>query len=306
MGLIAVRILSRIYALMPLSVRTLLGGLLGDCLRFSGWKRNVVEENLKLAYPSVADEAKRSRLKSAGYRHFGRLTLEILLLLSRRGNSLREFIEDDVQISGLEHWRQATENGKGAIFVSSHVGNWEVMAARGGLSGIDLMIVTKRLKPEWLHQAIEEGRRKSGVLGTYEPKTFRDLLGHLKKGGTVGFVLDQYTGPPVGIRVPVFGVPVGTHSVLAVVAKRTGACVLPVINYRLPDGRFKVEIQPPLSWIPDPDVGQELGLNTAAYASVLESHIRAHPEQWLWIHRRFKGDLGPLKEGEWRGGRTRR
>jgi len=76
-----------------------------------------------------------------------------------------------------------------------------------------------------------------------EGGTLKDVLRHLSKNGTVGFVMDQYSGPPVGVRVPVFGVPVGTPAVIATLAKRTGAVVLPAVNYRLPDGRFVTEIR---------------------------------------------------------------
>src|SRR6185312_635098 len=118
-------------------------------------------------------------------------------------------------------------------FVSSHVGNWEIMSGSGALlGGIDLMIVTKRLKPAWIHRAIERGRIRSGVKGTYEPRPMKDVLRHLSKNGTVGFVMDQYPGPPVGVRVPVFGVPTGTPAAIAALARRTGAPVVPVVNYR--------------------------------------------------------------------------
>jgi KDO2-lipid IV(A) lauroyltransferase len=156
-----------------------------------------------------------------------------------------------------------------------------------------------------LHQAIEKGRARCGVTATYEPRTLKDVLGRLKKNGTVGFVLDQYTGPPVGVRVPVFGTPVGTSTAIATLAKRTGAVVLPVINYRTPDGRWKVIIRPAIEWVASEDPAFELAQNTARYASELEKDIYAHPDQWLWIHRRFKGELGPLREGEWNEGRAR-
>jgi len=129
----------------------------------------------------------------------------------------------------------------------------------------------------------------------------------LKANGTVGFVLDQYAGPPVGIRVPVFGIPVGTQSALALLVKRTESVVLPVSNYW--DEKLKkqiVEISGPVEWIQDENPDQELGLNTQNYAKQVEKAILAHPEQWLWVHRRFKGDLTPMRLGEWEQGRARK
>ena len=166
--------------------------------------------------------------------------MELLLVLG----PMAFWIKRCGKIVGLEHWRAAQKKGKGCIFLSSHVGNWEIMGAIGAAHGMDLMFVTKKLKPEWLHEAIERGRAKFGVRGTYEPKTSRDVLRHLRKGGTIGMILDQYSGPPVGVRVPVFGVPVGTSMALATFARRTNAPILPVVNYRTRDGKVVVEIRP--------------------------------------------------------------
>jgi KDO2-lipid IV(A) lauroyltransferase len=183
------------------------------------------------------------------------------------------------------------------------------MAASGiQIPGLRILLVTKHLKPEWLHRAIERARARCQVSATYEPKTLRDVLRHLKAGQVVGFVLDQYAGAPVGMRVPVFGIPVGTTTAVAMLAKRTGAPVLPIVNYRLPGGDYRVDIRPPLAWelSPTEDADEEIGINTAHYAAVLEKDIYAHPEQWLWSHRRFKGDLSPLRPNEWYEGRPRR
>jgi KDO2-lipid IV(A) lauroyltransferase len=263
----------------------------------------VVDENLNIAFPGEHNAWARERLRIAAYRHLAFLVVEILMLFSGR---MKRFVLRNVDVRGLEHWNEAKRQGRGVVILASHVGNWEIMAAAGGMLGMDILMVTKHLKPEWLHRAIEKGRARCGVRATYEPRTFRDVLAHLKRNGTVGFVLDQYAGAPVGVRVPVFGVPVGTHTALALLVKRTQAVVLPVVNYRTNDGRVVIEVEPPVEWIPDDDANVEVALNTARFAATLERHIRAHADQWLWIHRRFKGDLSPLRKDEWREGRLRR
>jgi KDO2-lipid IV(A) lauroyltransferase len=270
-------------------------------LRSLKLRSRVVEQNLSIAYKDAP--SKRSEIFRQAYVHLGTLSLEILLLLG----PMKRYVLAESELEGIEHWRAAKAQGKGVMFLASHVGNWEVMAATGALKGgIDLMLVTKHLKPEWLHQAIEKGRARCGVSATYEPRTLKDVLSKLKKNGTVGFVLDQYAGPPIGVRVPVFGVPVGTTTAIATLAKRTGAVVLPVVNFRTPEGGWKVVIREPLEWVSrEDDSPRELAENTARYAAELEGDIYAHPEQWLWIHRRFKGDLGPLRPGEWSEARAR-
>lgn len=289
-----------LFYLQPRKIQKLWIKGFGFVLSLFAWREKVVDQNIEFAYPHHLE--KKKLLKKAAYEHLASTVFEELLLLG----PLPRFVNRYADVKGAENWSAAHQKGKGVIFLSSHVGNWEVMSASAVGIGIDLLIVTKKLKPQWLHDAVERGRHKAGFSGTYEPRTFRDIMRHLKKGKTVGFILDQYAGPPVGVRVPFFGVPVGTHSVVALVAKRTGAPVVPVLNYRQPNGRWTVEIQPALHWQTDENPQREIALNTAYYAQVVEKHVKDHPEQWLWVHRRFKGELGPLQEEEWLEGRTRK
>lgn len=297
--LIVLRTLAWAYCLLPRGVQILWAKALGWSLEQLKLRQKVVEANLKLAFP--ADASLQKKLASSAYEHLGRIVLEVLAVLG----PFRQYVNRYCELRGREHWVAAQSLGKGVIYVSSHVGNWEIMAASGSLAGMDLMLVTKKIKPAWLHQAIENARARVGVSGTYEPRTARDVLRHLNQGGTVGLVLDQYAGAPMGVRVPFFGVHVGTASTVATFAKRTGAPVLPVVNYRTDSGRYMTQIYPPVEWVEDENPRRELAINTAKYVSILEKHVREHPDQWLWIHRRFKGDLAALRDGEWESGRVR-
>jgi len=140
---------------------------------------------------------------------------------------------------------------------------------------------------------IASQRGWTGVNGTYEPRTIRDVLRELKSNRAVGLVLDQYAGPPIGVRVPLFGVPVGTANTVAVMAKRTGAPVLMVVNFRNSDGSYTVDIRPPLELSLGSEGAGEAGPEqlaraTAKCVAVIERDIYAHPEQWLWVHRRWR------------------
>ncbi len=302
--LVAARLVAWSYYLLPDFCQRLAAGIVGGVLRLARWRAEVVRQNLEIAFSGSDPQAveQRERIFRNFYRSFGHLVFEILMVLG----PMKKFVTHSAEFRGIRHWQEAKAKGRGVIFLASHVGNWEVMAASGAHSGFDVLIVTKHLKPEWLHLAFEAGRRHCGVAGTYEPRTFRDVLKHLKSNGTVGIVLDQYAGPPVGVRVPFLGVPVGTQSAVAILAKRTGAVVLPVTSSRCEDGRFVCEVRPAVEWIPDESAEREIAINTARYAQLLERDVLANPEQWLWSHRRFKGDMGPLRPDEWTAGRTRR
>jgi len=299
--LVPIRIFAHIYLRMPRKWAMMLGSALGFVLRKAGLRSSVVRENLQIAFPNDPD--RREQLYLEAYRHLGNLILEILGIFG----PMRRFVLKYSELRGWENWKAAHDQGKGVIFLASHVGNWELMAVTGAVFGqMDSLMVTKHLKPEWFHQGIEAGRALCQLRATYEPRTMRDILAHFKRGGTVGFVLDQYAGPPIGVRVPVFGVPVGTSTAIAMLARRSGVPVVPVVNYRQKNGRYVVEIRPALKWEQAETPELSIAINTAHYAKVLEKDIYDHPDQWLWTHRRFKGDLSPLREGEWIDGRARR
>lgn len=295
------KIVGFLYLAQPRKLQLFWGNVLGGLLYLFRFRIRVVTQNLAIAFPNQVEQ--RQKILRDSYFHLGNLIFEVLLLFG----PLKKFILKYVDLVGLEHVEAAKKQGKGLIFLASHLGNWEIMAAVGGvIAKTDLLLVTKHLKPEWVHQAVEQGRRRCGVRATYEPRTLKDVLAQLKKNGAVGIVLDQYAGPPVGVRVPFFGIPVGTPLLVATLAKRTGAAILPVENFRKPDGRWSVTVHPPLQWKSFPNAHYELASNTADYASLIEKTIRAHPEQWLWTHRRFKGNLAPLGENEWNEPRVRK
>lgn len=267
-------------------------------LEFMSVRRAIIQENLRRAFPAESDTQIDARVSQA-YLHLAQVALELFFLFG----PMETIVRTQLEVVGIENWRAALGQRKGAFFLSSHVGNWEIMVCRGGIvEKMDLLMVTKKLQPDWFHELFEGSRRRWGVRGTYEPKTLRDVFGQLRAGKTVGFVLDQYTGPPVSVRVPFFGTPVGTSSALATLVRRTEAPVVPVVLFRtgeLGSRHYRIEIGPPLTWIQDSNAQREIALNTAAYSAVIEREVRAHPEQWLWSHRRFKGDLSALREAEW-------
>lgn len=296
-------VIASVYAFAPRFLRQAMERSLAFAYRKIKLRRKVILENLARA--EAARPGWTAPTEQQVYRHLARLTWEIILLFG----PVKHYRDRHSVLEGLEHWKAAKERAKGGgvICLSSHLGNWELMAGAGSRDGMDMMIVTKVLKPPFIFKGITRGRENIGVRATYEPQTFKDILRHLKRGGSVGMVIDQYAGPPVGIRVPFFGIPVGTQSAIAFIAKRTGAPVIPAYSYwdEVRDCRV-VRMEPALEWITDPDPEQEIALNTAQMSAVVERQIFEHPAEWLWSHRRFKGDLSPLRAGEWTEGRSRK
>lgn len=275
---------------LPRRAEVALGSALGIFILVTRLHRaGVARENLRRCYPSM-DEKAREALLRAQFRHLGILILELLHLFSPLPGHYRRYVARIGVLEGLENWRAAHDKGKGVIFVSAHMGNWEVMVGQGALGGIPLTMVTKLLKPAWLHRKIESSRLSLGVKGAYEPRTLPTVMRALRAGESVGFVMDQYAGPPIGIPVPFFGVEVGTLAAVSVLVERTGAKVVPVSATRERDGLVHVRIEPELDLSA---VAQDNALCTAQLTAHVEQWVRARPEQWLWTHRRFKNVVWP-------------
>lgn len=293
-GLIFFKLIGFFLSFFPRSLFLAAGRGLGNILSFCGFRKRVVEENLALAFPEKSQGEMQSLTREI-YRELGTLFLEILRSFYRFDDLLRRHTD----FCGEEHLRDALAEGKGVFVLSAHLGNWELLTISGPWRFFSsVTMVTKKLKPDWLHRIIEVTRQLLGVRMAVEPKTMQDILKALRRKEMVGFVMDQYAGAPVGARVPFFGKAVGSHTALAALALRTGAPVVPALAIRQTNGRYLIRFDPVLPTLTHEDPDQAILLNTAAYVRHTEAWIREFPSQWLWIHRRWKGDLSPLPEGK--------
>jgi Kdo2-lipid IVA lauroyltransferase/acyltransferase len=297
LALSALKLLALLLFVMPRAVFMALGKTIGAIARFSGFRLPIVRGNIDLAFPEWSQEQREALLKQS-YQELGVLFLELLRLFFK----FDRFVERNCFVEGKEHLQAALKAGRGVLVLTSHLGNWEVLAASGPvLVGTPVTMVTKRLKPAWLNRVFEITRSLLGVRMAFEPKTMPEILRALKKNEAVGFVMDQYAGAPVGARVPFFGKAVGSHTALATLALRTGAPVVPAFAARQPGGRYLIRFEPALCLVERGDPDATVVGNTALFVRHIEAWIRLYPAQWLWIHRRWKGDLSPLpseKEGE--------
>lgn len=293
LGLAFLKLLAYGLSLLPRRLFLLLGRGLGRLLRACGMREKVASENVARAFPELSAEARQNFVNNS-YGELGTLFLEMIRSFYRYDR----FIERYADLENEHHLEDALALGKGAFVMTAHLGNWEVLTGVGPtLLSTPVTMVTKELKPRWFHRAVETTRALLGIKMAFEPRTMPGILRALKKKEIVGFVMDQFTGAPVGARVPFFGVPVGSHTALATLALRTGAPVVPAIAVRKPDGRYLIRFDPPLATIDTGDQEQSVLANTAAYVARTEAWIREFPEQWMWIHRRWKGDLSPLPQG---------
>lgn len=273
---------------LPRSLELLLGRALGRVFLALDWKRrHIGRENMRRCLPELDDDALEALLR-ANYAHYGVLFFELLHMYSPVPGHWRRYAARNSRAEGLEHIEAAKAAGKGYIVYGGHSANWELGSAAGGLAGVNPMIVTRRLKPAWLHDWMEAQRLSTGVACAFQPRTMPSILKQLKKGRGVGFVLDQYMPPPMGEPLTFFGATVHTLAAVAPLARRTGAAVIRADNWRTPEGIVRVRF-----CAPEPLASDDKSANQS-YVSQVEADIRKAPEQWLWIHRRFKDAVWPV------------
>jgi KDO2-lipid IV(A) lauroyltransferase len=259
-----------------------LGWLLQHIVRL---KRRDVVAHLRLAFPEWSPEEQALWLKRF-YRHLGLLAMELLRLAQATDADLQE----KVTIEGMEHLEAALARGKGVLVLSGHLGNWELELASLGSRGYRPNAVVKEIKTEAGNYAAERMRNSHGINLIPRRNSIRQIMQCLRRNEIVIFVLDQNMTSDEGIFVDFFGRPACTMGGLAVLAERCGAPVLPVGCYRETDMRHhRAVCQPALEWekVGD-DRGRNIRHNTQRYTRLLEEMIRAHPAQWIWMHRRWR------------------
>jgi KDO2-lipid IV(A) lauroyltransferase len=267
---------------LPRSWEMALGAFLGRiALGFNTRHVRVARENLARCFPELSEERRRDLLKE-NYEHYGRMVLELAHMFAPMPGHFRSYVQRNVQIEGYENWERARARGKGVLFLGSHIANWEFAASIGAIKDMPVTIVTRRLKPAWLHDWMEKVRLSVGVRATYQPRTIPTVMKALRDNGGVVFVMDQYMSAPMGEPMRLFGVKAWTLAAIAPLARRTGAAILPVLPKREADGRVRIIIEPEIA-LSDDDKADNQRL-----ADRVEEWMRAVPGQALWAHRRFK------------------
>ncbi|MCA1808876.1 MAG: lysophospholipid acyltransferase family protein [Kiritimatiellia bacterium] len=283
-----VKLLERWLTRMPraraLRLGAGLGRLLGSILRV---RRGEVICTIARCFPEKPpDEV--ARIADGMYRNFGLLLVEIF-----RFGADREQVRDLVELRGAEHLREALKAGRGALILSAHVGNFEMMCTVAPLFDVPLTVITKTIKPAALNAHWESTRHTMGVRTLPARGSYRACRQVLKNNEFLGFVLDQNMKRQHGIFVDFFGRPACTSPGLAFLSARAGAPVVPAFIVRRGDGRHVVQVQPALP--PPPDCSAaSIHAATQAYTGIIEAVIRKHPEQWTWLHRRWRTQ--PLPE----------
>ena len=239
--------------------------------------------HLRQAFPDW-DESRVLRTARGVYRHFGQVLLDLLWLQGRP----RETVLGLVEFTGREHAEAAIAAGKGAIYATGHLGNWEVHALAHSWEWGPVAVVARPLDNPALDARLVAFRRQGGNTVIYKERALVHVLRILRDGGGVAILMDQNVVASDGIFVPFFGRPAATTTVSAALAVKTGAALIPCHVETLPTGRYRVGYEAPLHHAASCNRQDEVERLTREMTARIEAWVRANPEQWLWMHRRWK------------------
>jgi KDO2-lipid IV(A) lauroyltransferase len=259
-------------------------GIGGMAFRLLGRLRHTGLLNLQLAYPEWTEERRRSTLQ-ATYHHLGTLLAEFCLMRRYTRSRAETFIQYD----GLDHFLAARERGKGVLVLTGHLGAWELSSFFHSLAGYPMGMVIRRLDNPLVDRFVNRIRCQHGNRVIHKDDFARGLISGMRSGETVGILMDTNMTPPQGVFVPFFGRLACTASGLARVALKTDAAVLPgFLLWDASAGLYRLRFGPAIELVRTADADADVLVNTALFTSTIEQSIRANPEQWLWMHRRWK------------------
>jgi len=279
------RSLLAIFGWLPMRLALFAGSTMGRwAYYFSSRLRRTGQRNLELAFPELTQPERRVLLRGC-FENLGRL----LGVFSQFASANTQTLQSLIECEGLEHIDAARESGRGVILFTGHVGAWELSSFALSLFGYPLSFLVRRIDNPRIEKLIDERRERLGNRTIDKRSAAREMLLILQRGGTLGILVDLNTLDREGIFVDFFGVPASTTFILAKLAVRTEAAVLPVFApWDRARRRFLLKIEEPLTVARSGDHEDDVRRLTQLFTGVVEKYVRRYPDQWLWIHRRWK------------------
>ena len=246
--------------------------------------RRVGLRNLQIAFPEMSNRQRR-RILFLLFVGFGRHLAEFCLFPKYTRDNAREVASYD----GFENYESARAAGRGVLLLTAHLGGWEIGSFVHSIFGNPIKIIVRRLDNPKVDALVERYRTLHGNQTFAKEDFARGLLAAMKGGETVGILMDTNMTPPQGVFVDFFGVPACTASGVARVALRSGAAVVPAFTiWDKALRKYRVRFDPSLRLVCTGDDDADAISNTALFTRIIQEYASRHPEQWLWVHRRWK------------------
>ncbi len=275
----------RLLGALPRGVARATGAGIGAlAYHLLGRLRTTGEHNLALAFPDWPRKL-RSRTLRQLYRNLGWHLAEFCKMPGYTPANTAGFL----RYEGLENYLRARERGNGVLIVTGHLGAWELSSFYHSLMGHPMNMVIRRLDNPLVDAFVNRIRCLHGNQVLHKDDFARGLIAAMRRGEAVGILMDTNMTPPQGVFVPFFGVPACTAAGLARVAAKTGAAVLPgFLLWETSERRYVLHFGPELVLVNTGDAEADMMANTALCTAAIEQYIRRYPDQWLWVHRRWK------------------
>jgi Kdo2-lipid IVA lauroyltransferase/acyltransferase len=246
--------------------------------------RHVGMRNLAMAFPEKSRREHASILRGE-FTSLGRQLAEVCQF----PRYTRENVNRVVVYDGFENYERAFVRGKGVLFLTAHFGGWELSAFVHSLHGHWLHIVMRDLDNGYIDRLVQRYRSMYGNTTVSKDNFVRGLLAAMKAGEVVGILMDTNMTPPQGVFVDFFGIPACTASGLARIALRSDAAVVPgftIWDSKL--GKYRLRFDPAVNLVRTGNDEDDIVSNTQVFTKIIEDYVRRYPDQWLWVHRRWK------------------
>lgn len=280
---ILVRALNKILSLVPISASLWLGRRIGDAVFFFNKKRRLVAyANLKSAFASEKTPAELRQITKRVYRNMVQTFVEILNLTKIN----RKYVDKYVEVVNMDRIRNAAKSGRGTVLLTAHFGDWELSSLVSSVEGFPILVLARDQKMKRLNELLNQLRESNGCTVIRKGMDVRNILKALRGKNIVGVLSDQDAGRK-GMFVDFFGRPTSCHSGPFEIAKHTDSLILPNFIVRTGGPYHKLHLEEYIDFrdTKSPDDVKE---NLQKFAKLLESYIRKYPDQWLWLHKRWK------------------
>jgi KDO2-lipid IV(A) lauroyltransferase len=257
---------------------------------FLPYRKKLVLANIKQVFGNQLNDIQKKHLAKAYYSHLVTSLKEALQLRFISEKKLR----DRVEVIGHEQMLSVVAGQKGVLVVTGHFGNWEFAPLGGVLNFKEFKgqfhFIRRTLRFKMLERMMFKNYYQAGLNVIPKKNSLEQVCIALEQNHAVIFVLDQHASlvNRDGIAVEFFGKKAGTYRSLATLSRHTGVPVVPAAGYRLPNGKHVLEFFEPIPWKDYGTTQESLYYNTLAYNQALERIILTHPEQWNWMHKRWK------------------
>jgi Kdo2-lipid IVA lauroyltransferase/acyltransferase len=272
--------------ILPLRLSLKAGELYGLLLFYLwGSRRKIALQNLKnsiLSNAIIISEPIKKIIRD-NFKNLGKSFAEIIKIYYGLGNK----IIDSVSIEGIENFDEAKSKGKGILLITGHCGNWELMSIASTSKILRTAIVARPINNPYINKFIENVRQKYGNYVIYKQAALKPIIKTLKDNGSVGILMDQAVISDEGYIIDFLGRGAWTTKMPALIARKTGATVLPAFIHRTSTGH-KIEIYPGIELSKTSDMENAIKEDTSKFSGFIEKYIKEHPKEWLWIHRRWK------------------